>query len=209
MAKVDLNTLWVKVVEQVKQNVIHPTLWRTIELAVPITVDGSTFVIGFPPAEFHLSGHLMTSEHKNAIESSIKQLTGMSLAIRVIDGTTYKDWIAVKQKDESMQAIKEAAYAKHQADVAVSRSWEGLLEQVGRKYASLHLRQLPQFRAKYIEEMLNLISESMDELMPPGKISDELSERALARVLDRVGTLAEVSPALIALELNRFRESKR
>ena len=206
MAKVDLQTLWDKVVEQVKQKVIHPTLWRTIEMAVPVTVEGTTLILGFGPGTFHLSGHLTTSEHRNAIEASLKQLTGVPLTIRIIDGTTMQDWVAVKQKDASMQALKDAAYAKREANSAVTKSWEGLLEQVGRRYASLPLRQLPQFRAKYIEEMIQMIVETMDELMPPGRMVDELSERSLARIIDRVGTLAEVPPALVALELKKSRE---
>jgi len=104
-----------------------------------------------------------------------------------------------------MEALKEAAYRKREVEIAVAKSWEGLLETVGRRYAALHLRQLPQFRARYIEEMLAEISDAMDVLMPEGSPKDELAERSLARVIEKVGTLVEVPPALIALELQRFR----
>lgn len=206
MAQVDLKALWDKVVDRVKLKVIHPTLWRTLEIAVPVTIENGELIIGFAPGDFHLSGHMTSSEHRNAIETALRELGGVQLTIRVIEGTTMQDWAAVKAKDERLKALKDEAYKKRQAESAVSKSWEGLLEQVGRMYANMPLRTLPQFRARYIERALAVISETMDVLMPEEGPVDELAERSLARIIDRVGTLAEVPSALIALELKRFRE---
>ena len=204
-AEVNMSAIWEKVVNQVKLKVIHPTLWRSLELVVPIIIENDQFVVGLAPGNFHLSGHLTGSEHQNAIESALREFAGKSLSLRIIEGTTIQDWMQVKAKDQSMQAMKEAAYRKREVEIAAAKSWEGLLETVGRRYAALHLRQLPQFRAKYIEEMLATISDTMDVLMPEGSPKDELAERSLARVIEKVGTLAEVPPAMIALELRRFR----
>lgn len=203
-SRTDLDSLWGKVVDQVKQKVIHPTLWRTLETAVPVVVENGEFVVGFAPGTYHMSGHMTGSEHKNAIESALREFSGSSLSLRVIEGTTVEDWDSAKAKDQRLQAIKDAAYKKREAETAVTKSWDGLLEVVGRRYASMAFRTMPQFRARYIEEVLGLISETMDVLMPEGK-GDELAERSLARVLERVGTLAEVPPAIIALELKRLR----
>jgi hypothetical protein len=202
--QINIRELWDKVVNEVKLRVIHPTLWRTLELAVPITIEDNQFIVGMPPGSFHLSGHMTSSEHKNAIEKAITQFSGLQLNLRVIDGVTYQDWIQVKRKDESLQAIKEAAQKKREAETAVTKSWEGLLETVSRRYANTPYRQLPQFRARYLVEMLKIISEAMDELMPEGRI-DELAERSLARVIEKVATLTEVPAPIIALELLRYR----
>lgn len=204
-AEMDIRSLWDKVVDQVKQKVIHPTLWRTLELAVPVTIEDKEFVVGLAPGSYHMSGHMTSSEHKNAIETALRDFSGTSFNLRVIEGTTIEDYRSAKAKDERLRAIKDAAYKKREAETAVTKSWEGLLEAVGRRYASQPLRTLPQFRAIYISEALQLISETMDVLMPEGK-GDELAERSLARVIERVGTLAEVPPALIALELKRLRD---
>jgi len=204
-AESNIRAIWDKVVNQVKLKVIHPTLWRSLELVVPIVIENDEFVVGLAPGSYHLSGHLVGSEHKNAIESALREFAGMPLSLRIIEGTTIQDWMQVKAKDQSMQVLKEAAYQKREVEIAVAKSWEGLLETVGRRYAALHLRQLPQFRARYIEEMLAEISDAMDVLMPEGSPKDELAERSLARVIEKVGTLVEVPPALIALELQRLR----
>lgn len=204
-AEVDVKTLWDKAMEQVKLKVIHPTLWRTLEMAVPITVESGQFVIGFKPRDFHMSGHITSSEHKNAIEKAIREIGGASLSLRVIEGDSLQDWAQAKDKEARMQALKEQAYRKAEAESAITKSWEGLLETVGRRYAALPLRQLPQFRARYMVEMLHEISEAMDVLMPENKPVDEIAERSLARVIEKVGTLTETPSALIALELLRYR----
>lgn len=207
--EMNLRSVWNKVVERVKMKVIHPTFWKTVEVAIPIAAEDGVFVVGFGPMDFHMAGHMMVSEHKNAIEQALKEFTGGAYTLRVIEGSKLDDWLVVKEKDERSKALKAATYEKEKTDTAITKAWESLLETAGRRYAALHLRQLPQFRAGYIVDMLNRMSESMDQLMPDEKEADELSHRALARVIERVATLAEVPPATIALELLRFRSAKK
>lgn len=204
----DIKVVWDKTVNQVKLEVIHPTLWRTMELVVPITVEDDEFVIGLSSRDYHLSGHLTVSEHKNAIEKAIRKFGGAPLGLRVIEGDTLQDWLAVKVKDERLQEIKEVARQKLEKESAVTRSWDGLIEQVGRRYAAVPFRQFPQFRARYIEDVLQAISETIDILMPDGSPMNEIAERSLARVIEKVGTLTETPPAMIALELERFRKNR-
>lgn len=204
-AKTDIKLLWDKVVDRVKLKVIHPTLWRTLEIAVPITIENNEFVVGFVPGNSHMSGHMSSSEHKNAIETALREFSGIPLGLRIIEGDTIQDWQSNKVKEERKREMMEAAHLKRAAESAITRSWDGLMEQVGRSYAAMPFRQLPQFRSRYIEEMIQAISDTMDQLMPDGSPRDEIAERSLARVIDKVGTLVEVPGALIALELQRFR----
>lgn len=207
--QLDMKSLWNKAVDQVKLKVIHPTLWRTLEAAIPLIIENNEFIVGFRAADHHMSGNLTTSEHRNAIETALREFSGVGLNLRVIEGDTVQDWMAVKAKDERMQELKEAARLKREKETAVTKSWDGLMEIVGRRYAAIPLRQLPQFKARYLEDVVKVISETMDVLMPGGTPMDELAERSLARVIDKVGTVADVSPTLIALELERFRRTQR
>ena len=207
-SKLDIKTLWAKAVDQVKNEVIQPTLWKTLELAVPITVENNQFVVGFAGKDIHLSGHLTTSVHKNAIEKALYKLSGIRLALSVIEGDSLQDWAAVKFKEARQEEFKEATRERRERESAVSKSWDSLLELIGRRYAAVPLRQLPQFRAKYIEDMLEAISGTMDVLMPEGAPPNEIAERSLARAIEKVGTLSETPAALIALELRRLRASR-
>ncbi|MCL6518358.1 MAG: hypothetical protein K6T99_00850 [Armatimonadetes bacterium] len=203
--QIDIRTVWNKVVDHVKLKVMHRTLWEALENSVPIIIDEGQFVVGFAPGLFHLSGNMTTSEHKMAIENAIRQFTGQSLTLRIIEGTTLQDWAHAKAKDQQIAAIRDAAYQKQKEEKAAAKSWEGLLEYVSRRYANTPLRTLPQAKAKYIEEAVRAISETIDELMPNDDSADELAERSLARVLEKVATLTEVPSAIIAMELRRFR----
>ena len=208
-AQIDINSLWNKVVDQVKLKVIHPTLWKALEVAVPIAAENGVFVVGFPSAHLHVSGNLTTSEHKNAIETALREFGGVRFSLRVIEGDAAEDWLAVKDKEARVQVLKETAFEKKQSEAAVVKAWESLFELAGRRYASLSLRALPQNRAEYIKEMLKRISDAMDDLMPEDLPVDEISGRSLARLIDRVATLTESPPALIALELSRYRAGKK
>ena len=45
--EMNLKSVWNKVVERVKMKVIHPTFWKTVEVAVPIAAEDGVFVVGF------------------------------------------------------------------------------------------------------------------------------------------------------------------
>ncbi|MHB0998872.1 MAG: hypothetical protein ACYC27_06465 [Armatimonadota bacterium] len=207
--QIDVSAVWEKVVDQVKHKVIHPTLWRTLEIAVPVTTDETSFVVGFKPANFNMSGHLTSSEHKNAIESAIEQFTGKRLNLRIIEGETIADWKALIEKEKNASRLAEATRSKREREYAAAKTWDTMYEQVGRGYASLTSRQLPQSKAIYIESIIEDISDTMDDLMPAGKPTDDLAERSLARIIDRVGSLTDVPPAIVALELKRYREKNK
>ena len=202
-AEMDLDKLWNKAVDQVKMKVIHPTLWKALEQGTPITIEDGQFVVGYAAGSYHMSGHLTISEHRNAIEIALKEFSGMPLNLRVIEGDSLQDWQAVKAKDQRVQVLRDERYQKGQDAAAITKAWEDLFENAGRRYASTKLHGLPQMRAKYIVEMLKRLSDAIDQLMPDPP--DELSQRSLARVIERVGTMVEAPASMIALELMRYR----
>lgn len=204
-AETKMRTVWSRVVDEVKHKVIHPTLWKALEASVAVTIEDGEFVVGFPAGTFHLSGNLMSLDHKNVIEGSIARHAGERLLLRIIEGGTMDDWQAVKVKEAHAAALREAAAAKHEDETSSVRIWDKLLDQVGRKYATMPLRQLPQSRAAYIAEALRMISDAMDRLIPAGQEPDELTQRSLGRVIEKVANLVEVPSTLVALELIRAR----
>lgn len=202
-AESDIKKLWDKVVDKVKMRVIHPTLWKSLEQATPIIIEDGQFVVGFAAGAYHMSGHLTISEHKNAIQTALKEFSGMPLSLCVIEGDSLQDWQAVKVKDQRVQVLRDERYQKGQDAAAITKAWEDLFENAGRRYASTKLHGLPQMRAKYIVEMLKRLSDAIDQLMPAQP--DELSERSLARVIERVASVVEAPASMIALELMRYR----
>ena len=102
--------------------------------------------------------------------------------------------------------LLRAADEKRRVEAAADRTWDSVAEQVSRRYAGTPLRQLPQVRARYLQEAIRIISDGMDHLYN-SETADELSERALSRVIERVATLMEMPGPMVAMELLRYRES--
>ncbi|HXG25015.1 MAG TPA: hypothetical protein VNJ09_10700, partial [Chthonomonadales bacterium] len=182
-------------------------LWQAMEKATGITVEDNTFIIGLASNIFNLAGHLTVSEHRNAIETALSQLLGRPIKARIIEGTTLQDWIETKKRDERVAAMRETTYERRERQEAAAQSWDTVYEYVARAYSATPLRQLPQSKARFLMEMVHIIRDAMDHLYPQNP--DETTERLLARVIDRVATSAEVSPTVVALELERLREQHK
>jgi len=200
--------LWNKTTETVKRIVIHPSLWKAMEVAVPITIEDGMLVLGFPTGTFNQSGHLMASNHKNAIEKVLEEYYQQPLGFRIIDGTQLADWQNVKERDERTRDLQEAAAVKRAKEVSVVNAWDGLFDSVTRMYATLKLRQFPQRRALYVRQAVAEISRVMEALGGQRRDSEELFERSLARAIDKVSTLAQMEGTMVAIELLRYRESQ-
>ncbi len=200
--------IWAQVTNLIKQRVIQPTLWRAMEAAVPIVIDEGDLVIGFPPGTNHLSGHLGTSENKNAIDRALREVAAEPLKIHVIDGTTLQDWHAAKAQEEEKRRLSESAFARQRQQSQQEKGWEMLMETVQRRFAALQNRQFPQTKAHYLAEVLPLLVDTSIKLQDPRPEVNEINQRQLARIIDRVGTLAELPPTYIAIEYERLRRAK-
>ena len=62
-------------------------------------------------------------------------------------------------------------------------------------------------QAQFVLTAVQIISDTMDLLMPaPGLPRDEVQERALARVVERLGTVVNLDPIFLSLELLHYRQ---
>ena len=102
-----------------------------------------------------------------------------------------------KVRDAEKRRLLEQALARERAQVAAGASWEGVYEQLSRRYAETPNRSLPQYRAKYFLDAVNLIVEALQNT----PINDELAERNYARCLERVSQYSEIPSALVAVKV--------
>jgi hypothetical protein len=198
--------LWAKTVEQVKLRVNHRSLWEALEKASGLAIEDGILIVGMNSRNLNESGHMQTSEHRNAIETTASSLAGQPLRIRIIEGETLADWEATKQRDARVAAMRTATYEKKDKESSAAQSWDAVYEQVAKSWSSLSARQLPQVRSKYITEMTNLVAYAMQNM--PLSDSDEHSQRLIARVIDRIAGNVEAPSALIALEIDKARAAR-
>jgi hypothetical protein len=205
MVSKDARFIWAEVVERVKDRTISPALWRALEKAVGVTIEDGQLIIGFTSPDMPMSGHLRSGDHKNTIESCIAEVAGEPLRLRMIEGLTVADWEAAKRREAAAEAARASAARRRAHESEASKTWDVLMEQVSRRYANTPMRQFPQMRAKYLADATQMIVEAMETLYPAGSEVDELAERALARLIEKIATLIDVPSVVVANGILRSR----
>lgn len=195
--------IWAKTVDQVKLLVNHRSLWESLEKTFGIAIEDGILIVGMNSRHLGESGHMLTSEHRNAIETTASSIAGQPLRIRIIEGETEADWAATKLRDERVAAMRSATYQKKDKESGATETWDAVYDLVAKSWSGLHGRQLPQVRSKYISAMVAAVVDAMEKIPPSD--SDEHSQRLIARVIDRIAGNVEAPSALIALEIDRAR----
>lgn len=196
--------LWLQAIERIKNQTHQPSLWRALEVSRGITLDDDVFVIGFNSQDYPQSGLLRSSEHRTIIEKTLAGMLGVAqMRIRTIEGMSLPEYHHIKHQEELLNTQRRAVMDRQAYERTAEHGWETILETLSRTYTQIHLRQLPQKRAMFIKEALHVISNAMDKNYPENP--DDVTERALARAIDKVATLTETPAALIAMELWKIR----
>lgn len=194
--QIDVQRLWRAALEKVKVRLVLPGVWRAMEAARPLVVEGDTLVLGFPASQTHEGGLLTDSRNSNIIERALEEEAGRPLRLRIIEGETVQDWLTAKRRDEEGAALLKAAQERRQREAAAGQGWDAISERLTRRYAEMPLRQLPQMQALYLEEAVGVLAEAVGRLLSSN--AAESDHRSFARVLDKVADRAQVPAPLIA-----------
>lgn len=204
MNRTSLPTLWATCVERLKDRVNNRSFWEAIEQTRPITIEDDTLIIGLEPGEYHRASHIQQTATMHAVVNTVKEIFNQPLQVRLIEGTTLEDWEAAKDREARVVAMRQAAVMPRQTETpGQAENWDALYDQMSRLYANTPHRSLAQGKARYANEALYLLVEAMDYLYP--EPPDENAERSLARILDRIGHMADIPAAVLAFELERLR----
>jgi curved DNA-binding protein CbpA len=177
---------------------------QAMQAAIPITLDEDIMVLAMPGSERHLAGHMDTAANRNAITNALELVAGCKLEFRIIDGSSVEDWEAIKQGEARAKA--SAARARQQrtggAAGAAARPgegpWDEITQRIHRQYQQLERRQYPQMKARYLREALGWIARTDEELRYDA--DEDAHERGLARALERLAAVLDLSPVLVALQ---------
>ncbi|HWD41083.1 MAG TPA: hypothetical protein VG944_19705 [Fimbriimonas sp.] len=193
----ELADVWKEVLPQILNNVTGRGIWTALNAAVPLTVEDGFLVLGLPPRDSELGGHLRMPSTSQMIERSMSSKLGSQVRIRVIDGISADDWERVKRRDAEKRRLQEAGLEKMRAEISAKSNWEGVYEQLSRRFAAVSNRSLPQNRARFFEEAIELVAEARKNQTT----FDDLGERNFARCLERVAQYAEIPSVLVAKEV--------
>jgi curved DNA-binding protein CbpA len=186
-------------------------LHQAMQAAVPVTIDESLLVLTMPGAERHLAGHMETAANRNSIVNALELVSGGRLDFRLIDGTSEEEWEALKRGEQIARqtAAKGAKAAPTGAAPAAAGEgpWDELVQRIHRQYQQLPKKQYPQSKARFLREALIWIAAVDEDQRFQQNADEELLERALARALERLAAVLDMSAVFVALQLENMRRA--
>lgn len=206
---VDLNTMWQKVIKIVQQGDINRSLWDALAAAVPIAIEDDTLALGFKPLNMKFTGYLKTPGNESQVRKAVEQAVGRRLTIETIEGETLDAWERYKAR---RVAAEEAAIAtmgdavKHRDAAA---GWMDVSQQTRKLYYEIAGREKPLGHARYLIKIIPIIAKAEDDMRQNEPEADELHEREMDKIFDRIGSLCGIPAGLVALEYLRYKGSRK
>lgn len=197
-----LQELWARVVDRVKMALIAPPVWRALERTVPVVWEGDTFVVGFRAGD-SVSGQLAGFETRLAIEKAVRDVIGTeTVTYRLIEGDTLPDWEYVKARDLAATTGQQQAVVRSQKETASAGTWDEVYERVARLWTAAQFRGQAAGRSRFLHSALDILEEATNRFYPDAITKpDDVQERGLSRVIERIASYTTSDAALIGVLL--------
>jgi hypothetical protein len=191
----DMAEVWKQALPVIQNQVSGRGVWAALNAAVPVAFEEGVFVIGLPHQDSELSGHLKIPATSRLMEHIISRQLNAQTKVKIIDGTTQADYEVVKRRDAERRRLQEAEMVKMRAELEARTSWDSVYEQLSRRFAAVTNKSLPQNKARFFEEAVELIAEARKEQTN----YDDMGERTFARCLERVAQYCEIPSSIVAM----------
>lgn len=193
----ELAEVWKQALPEIKNSVTGVGVWTALNHAKPMAIEEGMLYVGMPMNMAELAGHLRMPQTKRLIEVIVGRVLGQQLTVRVIDGDSPDDLERMRRKDVEARRLQDQAMAKMKAEIESRSNWEGVYEQLSRRFAAVSNRSLPQNRARFYEDAIELVAETRK-----GQTNwDELGERNFARCLERISQYSDVPSTIVAIQV--------
>lgn len=193
----DAATLWTQALPTIQNTISGRGVWAALNAARPITLEEGVLVVGLPHEDSQLAAHLRLAQNHRVIEHFVSRTAQKSTKVRIIDGVTEQDYEIVKRRDAERRRLQEQEMAKMRAEMQARTSWDSVYEQLSRRWSAVGNKSLPQNRARFFEEAVEIVAEARREMQN----ADEMSERNFARCLERVAQYVEMPSTLVASQV--------
>lgn len=193
----DAATIWSESLPSIIQGVTGRGVWAALNAARPIALEEGTLVLGVPQTENELAGHLRMPNTQRLIEFTASKVHGNPLRVRIIDGITQDDYERAKRRDAERRRLQEAEMTKLRAEMQARTSWDGIYDQLSRRYAAIPNKSLPQNRARFYDEAVGLVADARSAQAN----HDDMNERNFARCLERIAQYSDVPSTVVAQDV--------
>lgn len=205
-----LQALWEEIKRRIKESGdINRPLWSALDAAKVITLDYDTdpisLVIGLDGEDYHLAGHLEVSENWNFVDRIMKTVANRPLVLSVIQGVTLQDYESHKQRAAEAAKARQVQQQQRRERHKSRQVLEDVAQEFHRRFSVLPSRHLSQIRAQFLLDCLDLLKEAVDEILGMGDEPDEVKQKQVDRVIERLANMVEMPPTFVALELAKYR----
>lgn len=189
--------VWKKALPEVRNNVNGRGVITALNTCTPLVIEDGVFYIGMAYNMTELAGHLKMPHIKRLIDQVVSRVAGETVQTRIIEGTTLDDVVTAKRKEAEARRLQEQQMAKMRAELTARSSWDSVYEQLSRRYAAVTQKSLPQNRARFFEEALEIIAEARRSQ----ESWDDMGERNFARCIERLAQYSEVPSTIVAAQV--------
>ena len=193
----ELAEVWTAALPEIKNSVTGVGVWTALNHAKVLELREGVLFVGMPISMSDLAGHLRMPQTKRLMEIVLSRHLGEPVNVRIIDGASTEDLERALRKDVEARRLQEAAMEKMRAEIDSRSNWDGVYEQLSRRYASVPNRSLPQNRARFFEEAIDLVAETRKSQAN----WDEMGERNFARCIERIAQYADLPSTLVAIQV--------
>jgi len=227
MSAPELSQLWKRVGEAYFQRSerFTPAI-DAVRVAVPLALEGENLLIlGMDHAHASLMGYLTATITYNEVRQILCELSARTLDFRVIAGTTLHDWQTIRDAEEALRRKRaapvipapaskteqiESSLPADSAAVHVETHgdrWEELMESIFKQWSALEHRGFALFRARFVLEQVAVVL-NLEEMSLLAGVSAEVTQRHVARAIDRIASLSGIDSGAVALEYLRHRANQ-
>lgn len=207
MATTDVNRVWDIVKKEFFNRMdFSLVVSDALNAAVPISVDGDQFVLGFSGKQFHNAGLLQTPERRNTIEKILEAGFKRPMRLVIIEGTTVGEWETFKAREARAREKAMEEFAAKQQAFQTKMSLDELAQELYRRHGTVAGRQFPHIKAQFLLECIPLVAEAEEAVRNSEEFNEDTFNRELARVLDKLGGMTDVPASVVALELAHYKE---
>jgi|GEM_PF-432977 len=190
----DLAEIWKQALPTIQQSVTGRGVWAALNASRPVAMEDGIFILGVPREESELGGHLRLPQTQRLIETIISRQLNAATRVTVIDGILPEDYELYKRRAAERRRLQEAEMSKMRQELQARTSWDSVYEQLSRRFAAVTNKSLPQNKARFYEEAIELIAEARRGMSG----SDDMQERNYARCLERAAQYTEVPSTILA-----------
>lgn len=192
-----------------KRMSFSPEAWRSVEAAVPVTLEETTFVLGLSEENEPLRSYLETQAMTALIREILLELTGKEMSVLVIPGTTEDDWKRYKSRQEYQKRLAAQVTEATVRQVREHRDWMWLTNQIAQEHARLPHRQYDFVKARFLLDWAGKIAEFVEEFLASHPQGQDEVTRELERICQRMSGMLNTSAIVVGLEIERAMRARK